>query len=151
MTLGSQLTQRRAHEHPDPLIGRADRIWLGHRHRLLRSGAVAKITRAVRRPGGKAQSCRRPGTPRDAHRTASSSRQDNYLQPAPLVTGISGGPSAASPPAAPATLYARRLPARSARSEKAYAASTTPEIPITPALPPQSIPEGPSRAAHISG
>ena len=44
----------------------------------------------------------------------------------------------------------RRLPARSARSEKAYAASTTPEIPITPALPPQSIPEGPSRAAHIS-
>jgi hypothetical protein len=45
----------------------------------------------------------RTGQPAPHGRTITSS--------GPLVTGISGGPTAASPPAAPARLRARRLPA----------------------------------------
>jgi hypothetical protein len=77
LTLGSQLTQRRTHEHPNPLIGRADHIWLGHRPQ-----ATAQQRRRedhARRAATGRQGAAVPGDaepPRDTHRTASSSRQD---------------------------------------------------------------------------
>jgi len=113
-------------------------------HTLRRSGAAATITRGSD-PGAKRSGADDPEPPQDTHRTASSSRHgDHPSRPAghrdPWRPDRGKAPGHTGHAMHPGV--SRRLPARAARSEKAYAASTTPEIPISARVTTRSIPDG---------